>query len=35
MLRLKDLNHYESLQLNRWGIRDLNPETAHLLEDGE
>ncbi|SCV68502.1 BQ2448_623 [Microbotryum intermedium] len=26
MLRLKSVHHFESLKLNRWGIRDLDPQ---------
>ena len=35
MLRLKSLEHYEGLQTNRWGIRELDPAEVEGLEDGE
>ncbi|SGY34263.1 BQ5605_C002g01604 [Microbotryum silenes-dioicae] len=35
MLRLKSAQHFESLQLNRWGIRELDPQEVEALEDAE
>ncbi|ORY80253.1 hypothetical protein BCR35DRAFT_291354 [Leucosporidium creatinivorum] len=35
MLRLRSVAHFEGLKLNRWGIRELDPEEVELLEDGE
>ena len=35
MLRLRSLEHYEGLKLNRWGIRELDPTEVESLEDGE
>lgn len=34
MLRLESVDHFEGLGLNRWGIRDLDPTTVGMLEDG-
>ena len=34
MLRLRSLDHFEGLQPNRWGIREVNPAEADTLEDG-
>lgn len=34
MLRLQSVAHFEKLALNRWGIRELNPEDVDTLEDG-
>ncbi|GAA5923442.1 5-formyltetrahydrofolate cyclo-ligase [Sporobolomyces koalae] len=35
MLRLKDVGHFEGLKLNRWGIRELDPNEIEGLEDAE
>ena len=35
MLRLKSMEHYEGLKLNRWGIRELDPGEIEGMEDGE
>lgn len=35
MLRLQSVAHFENLRLNRWGIRELDPEEVDTLEDGK
>ncbi|KAK4052221.1 hypothetical protein OIO90_004443 [Microbotryomycetes sp. JL221] len=35
MLRLKNLDHFKNLQLNRWSIRELNPSEVDTLDDAE
>lgn len=30
MLRLRSVAHFEGLKLNRWGIRELDPEEVSL-----
>ncbi|SCZ90472.1 BZ3500_MvSof-1268-A1-R1_Chr1-3g02011 [Microbotryum saponariae] len=32
MLRLKSVQHFESLQLNRWGIRELDPREVRVVD---
>ncbi|GAA6041629.1 hypothetical protein JCM8097_007777 [Rhodosporidiobolus ruineniae] len=33
MLRLRDLQHYEGLRENRWGIKEVDPDEVPSLED--
>lgn len=35
MLKLKSLDHYESLRANRWGIREVDPAEADALEEAQ
>jgi hypothetical protein len=31
MLRVRSVAHFEGLKLNRWGIRELDPEDVSLF----
>ncbi|POY70545.1 hypothetical protein BMF94_6459 [Rhodotorula taiwanensis] len=33
MVRLTDLDHFERLEANRWGIREVDPKEVESLED--
>ncbi|TNY23806.1 hypothetical protein DMC30DRAFT_280545 [Rhodotorula diobovata] len=35
MLRLRDERHLDGLGMNRWGIREVDPKEAELLEDAD